>query len=79
MRCLRLAHATLIETPAGAVLFSYNEIAAVKEGEEYFSIPARAATAATNAHVDSFVPEDLEAWEEGRDELLARARRVLGS
>lgn len=79
MRCLRLGNATVLESEAGKVLFSYEGLAAVQEGKDYFAIPERACTSATNSHVESFVPEDIEPWEEGKDELLARAQRVLGA
>ncbi len=79
LRLLKLgANATSIETPTGSVLFSYETVAAVKEGGKFFT-QAGELTTATAAHIDRFVGNSKDEWQEGSIELQTRAKRILGA
>lgn len=57
MRLLRLgSNAHMLETPAGALLFSYEALVALRIGAAYYRLPGMISTA-TRAHMARFAPD----------------------
>lgn len=53
-------NASVLETPAGAVLFSYEQPAALRLGPCYYRV-RQPLSKATWAHIQRFVPADMTA------------------
>lgn len=69
-------NAMVLEVEGGSVLFSYENVAAVRQGELY-DLPVLPISKATMAHIKRFVPPGVGGMMGSQEFLEKRAREVL--
>lgn len=79
MKLIRMGpNAHRLETPRGALLFSYEALVCVKMGPSHYVLD-RVLTRVTREHIKNFIPHENQMWTIGDVKFAAVARNVLNA
>ena len=77
MRLLKIGqNAHMLETPAGALLFSYEKLTALRLGTAYYRLPGTLTTA-TRAHLSRFSGSNMVVVDDKDCKSFARYARMV--